>query len=278
MIATITLTLKGLEVKKTLILAVLAGLCTAMAISGCAAVSYSGSKASNYALRKTHQTPQESEKLNVSYYLTVLGETSSADVLESIQNTESEIVSQSQTVIASYGWDEKPEKAWSNMVAFDEEALTASRKYFLKSCDTPTKWFVLKEKFRFDAEVLLSDAILDEAYANSNDRRIAALEAVRKSYYGDLMQLQNYNTKLINIGLLVNQTLNVVINNFKVNPDFAVTLENAEGMDFDHPTLGEGKIKMMIDDATGTVRLKVKIGTVIDTWLEQEDVKLMFDM
>ncbi len=264
--------------KKTLILTVLAGVCVAFAMSGCAAVAYSSKKAGDYTFRKVHRTPQESEKLNVSYYLTVLGETSSADVLNNIYNSESEIISQSQSVVASYGWDEKPEKAWSNMVAFDEESLTASRKYFLKSCDNPKKWFVLKEKLRFDGEVLMSPAILDEAYANANDRRIAVLKELRKNYYSDLMQMQNFNTKLINIGLLANQTLNVIITDLKANPDFAVTLENLEGMDFDHPTLGQGKAKMMIDDETGTVRLKIKIGTVIDTWLEQEDVKLMFDM
>lgn len=243
-----------------------------MFFAGCAGVSQVGQETGEFALRPFHQSPYESDSLNFNYRLTWLGMTNSATVLDQIQTREKEVISQSESVIGCYGEDTERQKAWFNVVAFDEEKLTATRKYFLSSYDKPKEWFILKEKLRFDAELMIPAAVMDEPYTSSNIKRIEILDTIRKTYNADMVQLEPDNRKMANIGLLVNQTINTVIVSLKESPAFAEMLEMFEGYDFDHPTLGEGKIRMVIDDDRDIVKVKIKIGTVIKDWSQQKDV------
>src|SRR4030065_419732 len=70
------------------------------------------------------------KKLSTAYRETELKESTSADVLEAIAEPEQGLISQSKSVIASQGTNKKGYKLWFNMIAFDENALTAKRKSF----------------------------------------------------------------------------------------------------------------------------------------------------
>lgn len=244
----------------------------AVVFSGCEAIYQVSSEGSEKAFRPVHKTPTESNDLSVPFYATTLGASTSAEVLERFMNT-SGTISQSESVIGVYGSDEKRKKAWFNMAAFDEESLTSTRKYFNSTYDRPSEWFVKKEKLRFEAEIIMDRAVLDEAYANADAKTIAVLKKVRELYNADIQQLTKYSRNMGNIGMLPNQSMNIVLTQLKQNPSDAGKLLDFEGFDFDHPTLNEGKIRMKIDDESGIVKLKIKIGSVIDTWDEQEDVK-----
>ena len=65
------------------------------------------------------------------YYLTTLKLSKSADILGIIQNEEIELLSQSENVIASWGQKKNDSILWFNMVTFDQDNLTATRKYWL---------------------------------------------------------------------------------------------------------------------------------------------------
>ena len=241
-------------------------------LTGCAGISQLGQETGEVTLRAFHESPDESDSLNFNYRLTWLGITNSATILDQIKMRENEVISQSQSVIGCYGEEKNRQKAWFNVVAFDEEKLTASRKYFLSSYDRPKEWFILKEKLRFDAELMMPAAVMDEPYTSSNIKRIEILDEVRKTYNADMVQLEPDNRKMANIGMLVNQTINTVIVSLKESPAFAEMLEMFEGYDFDHPTLGEGKIRIVIDHQRNVVKIKIKIGTVVRDWSEQPDV------
>ncbi len=119
---------------------------------------------------------------------------------------------------------------------------------------------------------MMAPAVMDEPYTSGNIKRIEILDTVRKLYNSDMKQLELDNRKMSNIGLLVNQTINTVIIGLKESPAFAEMLEMYDGYDFDHPTLGQGKIRMVIDDQRKVVKVKIKIGTVIKNWSDQPDV------
>ncbi len=244
----------------------------AVVFSGCEAIYQVSSEGSEKAFRPIHKTPTESNDLSTPFYATKLGESTSAQVLESYMNT-SDTLSQSESVIGIYGSDKKQKKAWFNIAAFNEESLTSTRKYFLSSYDRPTEWFVKKEKLRFEAEIVMDRAVLDEAYANADAKTIAVLKKIRLLYNADIQQLTKYSRDMGNIGMLPNQSMNIVLTTLSQNSSDASKLLDFEGLDFDHPTLNEGKIRLKIDDESGIVKLKIKIGSVIDTWDEQEDVK-----
>ena len=75
------------------------------------------------------QTFDEEETVYTKYYQTTLGYSTSADVLDMIHEPLDEYLSQSESVVASWNEGDKGQTHWFNMVAFDEETLTAVRKY-----------------------------------------------------------------------------------------------------------------------------------------------------
>lgn len=241
-------------------------------LTGCAGIGQKTSDYGEYWFRPVHQSPAESEKLNYPYKQTELGVSNSAQVLEAMVINATEVISQSESVVGAYGFEGKRNKAWFNIVSFDEEELTAKRKYFLSSYDNPKEWFVLKEKLRFDAQILLDPAVMNEAYANADAKRIAILKEIRSKFNQDMQELTKFNRDMANIGMLANQSMNIVLTKFELNPAFAEQMEYFGGYDFDHPTLNEGKIRMVIDEGRGLVKLKIKVGSVVDDWNRQKDV------
>ena len=62
------------------------------------------------------------------YELTKLKQSTSSDVLSIIQDSKTELLTQSESIVASWGEKKKGSVLWFNMVAFHEYALTAARK------------------------------------------------------------------------------------------------------------------------------------------------------
>ena len=58
--------------------------------------------------------------------------------------------------------------------------------------------------------------------------------------------------------MLVKQTVNTVLTQLDQSPALAVKLPGLAGLGFDHISLGEGRIRMLIKD--NIVKVKVKIG------------------
>jgi hypothetical protein len=90
-------------------------------------------------------TPEGSpsnEEISESYYQTELKKSDAADVLGTIHKPEYELLSQSKRVVASSGQKKKGYKTWFNMVAFDENGLTARRKYLFIVDERPKLLFV----------------------------------------------------------------------------------------------------------------------------------------
>ncbi len=202
---------------------------------GCSAVEYF----------KKEKPPYEGE-LAAGYYQTKLNESSSADVLAVIHRPEYEVLSQSKSVVASAGQKKKGHQMWFNMVAFDENRATAERKYFFV-IDEKGKAFLFgpKRSLRFDSQVVLELDILDEPYANENARQIAILQRLLKNFRSDINEVAQDNKTLDICGMLVNQTLQTVLQRLEASPSLASKLSNSDGLDFDHITLGKGRIRMM---------------------------------
>ena len=91
----------------------IAGLGAVMLLSGCVQV----------------QTFNPNEAVFAKYYATDLEWSTSADVLSYLQNPETELLSQSERVAASWGDRDDGQTHWFNLVAFDDEEMTAERKY-----------------------------------------------------------------------------------------------------------------------------------------------------
>lgn len=200
------------------------------------------------------------ESVSERYYATTLGLSTSSDVMAVIQDRDEELLSQSESVVTSWGKKGKNDRThWFNMVAFDQDSAVAVRKY----------GFILEESawglnrkpspgLRLDAEVVLDAEILDEPYPNANAMRIAALRRAAALFSADAQEVVFDSVTLRNSTIMVNQAFHNVMTKLIQSPAEAVRLGELEGMSFDHITLGESRIRMLIRG--DVVSIKIKAG------------------
>jgi hypothetical protein len=203
-------------------------------------------------------------KLPRAYDGIQLNKSTSADVLENVKQYKQELVSQSESVIASYGEKKKTYQFWLTMTAFDEEEFTVTRKYFLAVDEKP--WHINAEgqKLRFDSEEVVDEATLSEAYTSENQKRIAILTKVLQNVRSDIIPVRQDSRILDTGGMMINQTLERILFVLKQSPALAERLDQPKGLDFDHPTLGKSRVQMILDG--NIVRLKIRIGRLWQIW------------
>ena len=205
------------------------------------------------------------EQLFTRYDLIELNASASSEVLATILNPEKELLSQSDSVVASWGHNKKASVLWFTAVAFDEEQLTAVRKYAVVA-DEITKDFYVKpaQKLRFDADVVIGIEVLDAAYANDNARRIAILREAMRAFGRDLSVLTP-DSKVLESGVMAaNQAMHSVMTMIEQSPAFAVRMSEVKGLEFQHISLGSGRVQVLIDNDIAKIRIKVGKG-----WLSQ---------
>jgi len=206
----------------------------------------------------TPEGPPSYEQISESYYRTKLKTSSSADVLAMIHTPEYELLSQSKSVVASSGQKKKGYKTWLKMVAFDENKLTAQRKYLFIVDEKPKFLFVEPRAYlRFDCEMILESEVLDEPYANESARRIAILRQLLNNVRADIDELSSDNKMVDICGMLVNQALETVLVKLDSSPVLATQLSDQNGFEFEHTSFDKGKIRMVVDSDVVTVGLRL---------------------
>ncbi len=189
----------------------------------------------------------------------ILKQSSSAEVLSVIQQ-EDDFLSQSESVVAAWGDKRKGSMLWFSAVAFDEDLLTAKRKYSFVADERIKGYYVVPApKLRFDAQAVIDPKVLAEPYANENARRIAVLKQLLKDYNSDLIQLTPDSQILDSGSMMTRRVVNTVITRLEQNPAYAIKLDKPYGLDFDHIMLGKGRARLVITDDIAT--LTIKVGT-----------------
>lgn len=222
-------------------------------LSGCSVVEY---------FRR--EGPPYDRELYESYGRTLLRTSSSVDVLTTIHRSEREVLSQSKSVIASAGQKKKGRKIWLNMVAFDEDEPTARRKYILIVDDRPNLMQDARKSLSFDCEMILERDVLDEPYANENARRIAILRQVLKYARDDIDKVGSDNKTLDISGMLIKQALGIALVRLDSSAVLASKLSEPAGLDFNHISLGKGKIQTLLE--YDIVKVKMRLGRPVKKW------------
>ena len=215
------------------------------------------------------ERPPYDEQLSECYHRTKLRESSSADVLAAIHRHEFELLSQSKSVVALSGQKKKGHKIWFNMVAFDENELTAKRKYLFIVDDKPNILEEPKKELSFDCEMVLESEVLEKPYANENARRIAILKQVLANVRRDIDEVGSDNKMLDIGGMLINQALETVLVKLDSSPVLATRLSEPAGVDFSHINLGRGKIQMLVEN--DIVKVKMRLGSLVKKFEEQQE-------
>ncbi len=209
--------------------------------------------------------------LSTAYRKTELKETTSADVLALITEPDEEtqeepaqgLISQTKNIIALQGTNKKGYKLWFDMITFDENELTAKRKSFFV-VDEKTESLLIwpRRRLAFKSEMVLDPKLLNEPYANDDARQIAILKQVAEDMRKDIAEVAVDNKRMGICGMLINQTLGTVLYRLERSPVLTSRMNDLDsGLQFDHLTLGKGKIMMCIYE--DIVKVKIKIDNYV---------------
>jgi hypothetical protein len=219
-----------------------------LVLSGCSVVEY-----------LTPEKPsRHNEQITECCRQIKLKTSTSADVLAIIHGREYELLSQSKNVIVSSGQKKEGYKNWFVMVAFDENELTARRKYLFIADEKPKVLFVSpREGLIFDCEMVIGNDVLNKPYSNENARRIAILRQVQENAGKDADEVSKDNKTIAICGMLINQALETVLVKLDESPALAARLNEPNGIKFEHTSFDKGKIQMVVTDDTASVKMKL---------------------
>ncbi len=202
---------------------------------------------------------KEEFQLRQQYHWTLLRFSSSADVLATIAPVGTELLSQSENALATWGQNKKGSLLWFNAVAFDEEKLTATRKYCFLTNEKAKQFLIIaKPRFIFYGRAVIASKVLDEPYPNQNAKSIAIYKNFMTSFNDDMIQLTSDSHTLQSAVLMVKQALTTVLRQkIDLSPALAARFEDEDGLGFLHPTLGKAVIWMSIEDGIADINIEI---------------------
>ena len=204
--------------------------------------------------------------LTAAYDHTRVNKSLTLDVLPRIEAAPRELVSRSETVVASVGQGKDGYRTWFTMVAFHEYTLTAIRKYFF-DVDERARARPYKS-LRFDCEITLDKQVVEKSYTDQYAMRIAILRHVLETLREDIEELRrdvnapSQNNETLNIcGLLIKQVFDTVLLKMDISPVLASKLDEPAGVEFDHINFDKGRIGMVVEN--DIARVKIRLGALV---------------
>jgi len=118
--------------------------------------------------------------------------------------------------------------------------------------------------------MVLEKEVLDEPYVSENARQIAILRHVSNNIRNDIKGLgadvdaPGQSNKMLNVcGMLINQAFEIALLKLDSSPVLATRLSEAGGFEFDHINFDKGRIKMVVEE--DTVGVKIRLGAFVHT-------------
>ena len=213
--------------------------------------------------------------LSAAYDQTEIKKSLTLDVLPKMGRSKDELLSQSESVVASLGQGKDGYKTWFTMVAFHEYELSVVRKYF----------FVVDERvhnrarrgLRFDCEMLLDKEGLDNIRLAKGARQVAVLKNMLDNLQKDTAELvgdvnaPGQDNRMLDISvMLIKQVFETALLDLDRSPVLATKLSDPNGVEFDHLNFGAGKIRVQAEG--NTVIVKVRLGALLPTFDELQEM------
>lgn len=212
--------------------------------------------------------------LSAAYDQTKIKKSLTLDVLPKMGRSKDELLSQSESVVASLGQSKDGYKTWFTMVAFHEYELSVVRKYF----------FVVDERvhnrarrgLRFDCEALLDKEELDNIRLAKGARQVAVLKNVLDNLRKDAAELvgdvnaPGQDNRMLDVSvMLIRQVFETALLDLDRSPVLATKLSDPNGIEFDHLNFGAGKIGVQTEG--NTVIVRIRLGALLPTFDELEE-------
>ena len=223
------------------------------------------------------------QQLSSGYHRVVLKRSSTLDVLQLIRATQMavdanqvgrQLVSQSDTLVAASGRSKDLQKSWFSLFAFDQQDMTALRKYFFcleehtyRSPTQPTKYlFPPRRTLVFDSQIELPEEILQNNYPSRQVRDIALLRYLAATLRSDIRPMDgssrassNGNQILAVCGMFMNNVFRDALVQLDASPSLAADMGRT-GMVFNQMLLNEGRIQMYVAANSDVLVTRVEMG------------------
>ena len=222
-------------------------------------------------------------KLALPYTRTQLKSTTSLDVLNLARDpayqfpprqAEPVLLTQSETVVAYSGRSVQRLRTWLDLVAFDQFRMTASRKYFFcvdeRATTDPSRpghrWLWPRKGLLFDSECLVDPEILTTPYATEEAQKIAVVKWLAEQFKDDVRALvgrsqasARSNEQIAVSGMMVNQVFLGILTELAQSPGLAKNLATEQGIPFPNLSLGEGRVRLVINNDTAVLMIRVNV-------------------
>jgi hypothetical protein len=240
-----------------------------VALCGCSTIRYIPPEKLSY---EELSAPYASVQLKISNTLDVLGKIRSPESVWHQRFVERQLLSQSDTVVASSGKSKDGYKIWLNMFAFDEHTMTATRKCFFcvdeKAVVTPTKpkryLIPPRHGLIIDCQVVLESEMLAKPYSTEEARRVEVLKSVAQALCKDMDELAGDVDKddqtedmLAISAMMINQVFEAVLFELDRSPGAAASLSDEQGISFSHITFDKSRIRMIVNNDIVTVKIRI---------------------
>jgi hypothetical protein len=222
-------------------------------------------------------------RLALPYDRTQLKSTTSLEVLNLARDpayqfppseAEPVLLAQSDTVVAYSGRSAPRLRTWLDLVAFDALRMTASRKYFFCIDERATadpgrpghRWLLPRQGLLFDGACLVDPEILTTPYATEEAQKIAVVKWLAERFQNDVTALVGRskasapgNQQIAVSGMMVNQVFQGILSELAQSPGLAKNLATEQGIPFPHLSLGEGRVRLVVNNDTAVVMIRVNL-------------------
>jgi hypothetical protein len=218
--------------------------------------------------------PYQNTQLQGTNTLEVLAWADSPDYRFDANAVGKQLLSQSDTIVALSGQSVDERKTWVNLVAFDRQRMTASRKYFFCSDEsamvTPGDLFAGlgggRKGLLFDGQLVLDPAIRTTPYATEEARRVAIIRWLAGQFDEDVRRLTDPAESSIGAdelaalaSMMMRQVFQGVLLALDRSPGLAKSLSDANGVAFPHISMGKGGIRMVATNNAVAVKIRVNL-------------------
>jgi hypothetical protein len=184
------------------------------------------------------------------------------------------LLTQSDTIIAYSGRSANRLKTWLDMIVFDELRMTAGRKYFFcideRATTDPSRpghrWLVPRRGLLFDSECLVDPEVLTTPYATEEAQKIAIVKWLAERFKNDVTALigrpkapAQGNEQIAVSGMMVNQVFQGILTELARSSGLAKDLGTDQGIQFPHASLGEGRLRLLANNDTAVVTIRVNL-------------------
>jgi hypothetical protein len=116
----------------------------------------------------------------------------------------------------------------------------------------------------FDSEFVVDPEVLTTPYATEEAQKIAIVKWLAERFQNDVTALigrpqapAQGNEQIVVSSMMVHQVFQAILTELGQSPGLAKNLGTGQGVRFPHPSLGEGRLRLLVNNDTAVMTIRV---------------------